>query len=62
MLVKNRCFELFEKRQNSTKFAALGSARSFSENWFMPIACEVLRGVCPKGVDGVGRGVRDTDR
>lgn len=62
MLVKNRCFELLEKRQNSTRFAVLGSVCSFSENSFMPILHKVLWGMCPKGVCSVGGDLRDIDK
>lgn len=60
VLVKKRCFDLLEKR--TTKFAILGSVGSVSENLFMRIICKVLRGMCPKGVDGVGRDLKDIDK
>lgn len=62
MLGKNRCFEVLEKRQNSTRFAILGSVHSFSEDLFTLILCKVLRGMCPKGVCSVGGDLRDVDK
>ena len=62
MLGKNRCFELLEKRQNSTRFDILGSVRSLSENLFTLLLRKVLRGMCPKGVCSVGGDLRDVDK
>lgn len=65
MLTKNRCFELFEKREldQSGSFTSLHfGIFSFTSQMFLfiPIMCKVLWELCPKVVYGVVRDLRDT--
>lgn len=60
MLVKNRCFELFEQSENCAKFAVLFfhvGICSFSRCLFIPMMCKTLWEICPKRV-GVARDLK----
>lgn len=64
MFRKNRCFELFEKSENSTQVAVLlffhlGICSFIQQIFlFIPIACKVLWEICLQGVYGIVRDLK----
>lgn len=56
MIMKNRCFELFKSRENPNKVADILIHTDYK------ITCMMLWDMCPKGVYGVLRDLRDIYR